>query len=86
MGSNLTVYSKQLMLIRPCFISQPQAEAEHAKGVEKEVFFFWGGEDDICSSIRDFCNIDEDPENLIIFLNIPDQCVHVSKQVFIALQ
>lgn len=61
-------------------ILKPQAEAEHAKGVEKEVFFFWGGEDDICSSIRDFCNIDEDPENLIIFLNIPDQCVHVSKQ------
>jgi len=60
-------------------ILAPQADAEHAKGVEnKELYFFWGGEDDICSSIRDFCNIEEDPENLIILLNIPKQCIHVS--------
>lgn len=62
-------------------ILKPHAESEHAKGMEnKEVYFFWGGEDDICSSIRDFCNIDEDPENLLILLDIPEQKIHVSKQ------
>jgi len=62
-------------------IMKPHAEKEHAKGVEnKEVYFFWGSEDDICSSIRDFCNIDDDPQNLIILLSIQDQKIHISTE------
>ena len=62
--------------------SQSHAETEHAKGVDnKEIFFFWGGEDDICTSIRDFCGLDDEPENLIILLNIPGQEIHVCDQV-----
>jgi len=64
-------------------IMKPHAEKEHAKGVEnKEVYFFWGSEDDICSSIRDFCNIDDDPQNLIILLSIQDQKIHISTEAF----
>ena len=66
----------------PQWLNQAPAEAEHAKGVDnKEVFFFWGAEDDICSSIRDFCGLEDDPENLIILLNIPEQKIHVSQVV-----
>lgn len=62
-------------------ILQSHAETEHAKGVDnKEIFFFWGGEDDICTSIRDFCGLDDEPENLIILLNIPGQEIHVCDQ------
>lgn len=62
-------------------ILKPHAEAEHAKGIDKkDLFFFWGGEDDICSSIKDFCNLEDEPENLLILLNIPGQLIHVSKE------
>lgn len=62
-------------------ILQSHAAVEHAKGVEnKEIFFFWGSEDDICSSIRDFCGLDDDPENLLVLLNIPGQEIHVCEQ------
>ena len=68
---------------RPAFYSlQSHADTEHAKGVEnKEIFFFWGSEDDICSSIRDFCGLDDDPENLLVLLNIPGQEIHICEQV-----
>lgn len=62
-------------------ILEEHAQREHQKGsANKELFFFWGSEDDICSSIRDFCNLSDEPEDLLVLLNIPGQSIHVCKE------
>ncbi|XP_041349713.1 nucleoredoxin-like [Gigantopelta aegis] len=55
------------------------ATREHQKGDEQELFFFYGGDDELCDQVRDFAKLEE-ISPLLVILDLPDQQVFVCEE------
>lgn len=55
------------------------AKEESEKGEDQELFFFFGADDDICYSVRDFASLDDQCPLLVIF-DFPEQKIYVCKE------
>ncbi|XP_074643561.1 nucleoredoxin-like [Tubulanus polymorphus] len=61
------------------------ADEHHTKGQDQELFFFYGGDDEVCDTLRDFIAL-EDRNPILVITDIPERKLYVSEACTIAQQ